>query len=94
MDISGNDVIENEIVSDDVSSNDTVITDVSGNVTFIPNNNVDDDYLGYLRETSAMENTNDYSPSLANIENLCKFQIAVIIGLLLCLCFILGWEHD
>lgn len=93
MDISGNDVIENEIVSDNSSNDDSVITDVSGNVIFIPNNTVDDDYLEYVRETSAMENTSDYSSALADIQNLLRFQVAVIIAFILLVGFIVGWKH-
>ena len=86
MDISGNDFenLETEFVQEQ--------SDVSGN--FIPNITVDDDYLDYVQETFVMENSADYSANFANIENLLKFQIAVVIGFLLLVGFVVGWKHD
>lgn len=86
MDVSGNDILfedDVEVVQEQ--------EDVSGN--FIPNIQSDEDYLDYVQETLAMENSTDYSSSLANIENLLKFQIAVIIGFLLLVGFIVGWKR-
>lgn len=83
MDVSGND---NYIDQEDTTSNDT-----SG---FEPNYQSGEDYLSYVQSEIRADSSVDYSGNFANIETLFKFQIAVIIGMLLCICFIVGWRHD
>ena len=85
MDVSGNDIETN-------NSND-VVQEQEGSGEFIPNYESEEDYLEYVRETLVMENSVDYSSNLANIESLLKFQIAVIIGFLLLVGFIVGWKR-
>lgn len=79
----------------DVSGNEF---DVSGNEqeTAFEANFQDLEGEPYVSEpqTLAYSDSYDYTPSLANIETALKFQSAVIIGLMLCLCFIVGWKRD
>ena len=85
----------------DVSSNENIsvqedFEDVSSN-TETPEHIPDDvhstnDYV-YSTETSDY-NSIDYSAGIADIQNLLKFQIAIIIGFLLVVCFVIGWKND
>lgn len=90
-DVSSNDnfINDDEFIDEelsDVSSND--------NEAFQPNYQGDEDYLAYVQSEIRADSSIDYSSHFENIENLFKFQIAVIIGLVLCICFIVGWKHD
>lgn len=85
-DVSSNENIENQEDYEDVSSNDDIPEHIPDDV-----HSTND----YVYSTSTGDyNSLDYSASFANIENLFKFQIAVIIGFLLCVCFIVGWKND
>lgn len=86
---------------EDVSSNENIedqedIEDVSSNME-IPEHIPDDlhstNAYVYTTETGDY-NSLDYSAAFADIQNLLKFQIAVIIGFLLVVSFIIGWKHD
>lgn len=89
-DVSSNDNIDLEEVIEDVSSNGET-SDQDG---FEPNYQSGEDYIEHIQSEIRSENTGDYSANLANIENLFKFQIAIIIGFLLVVCFVIGWKHD
>ena len=82
MDVSGNE-FENVEIEDDVSGN-------SFDASY------EDQGEPYVTEptTATLESSVDYSAHFENIETLSKFHIAVTIGLVLCLCFIIGWKHD
>lgn len=45
-------------------------------------------------QTLAFTDSYDYTSNFENLEIAVKFQSAVIIGLMLCLCFIVGWKRD
>lgn len=79
----------------DVSGNEF---DISGNEneSVFEANFQDIEEEPYVSEpqTLAYSDSYDYTPTLANIETALKFQSAVIIGLMLCLCFIVGWKRD
>lgn len=85
-DVSSNENIEDQEEFEDLSSN-----------TEIPEH-IPDDLHGhedYIFETQTGDyNSIDYSAAFADISNLFKFQIAIIIGFLLCVCFIVGWKND
>lgn len=89
-DVSSNDNIDLEEVIEDVSSNDET-SDQDG---FEPNYQSGEDYIEHIQSEIRSENPGDYSANFANIENLFKFQIAIIIGFLLVVCFVIGWKHD
>lgn len=89
-DVSSNDNIDLEEVIEDVSSNGET-SDQDG---FEPNYQSGEDYIEHIQSEIRSENLGDYSANFANIENLFKFQIAIIIGFLLVVCFVIGWKHD
>ena len=81
------------------------MSDVSGNEFDISGNDEEISSTAYFEyseeesyagepQTLAYSDSYDYTPTLANIETALKFQSAVIIGLMLCLCFIVGWKRD
>ena len=84
-DVSSNENIEDQEEYEDVSSN-----------TEIPEHIPDDAHsTNYVYSTETGDyNSFDYSASLADIQNLLKFQIAIIIGFLLVVSFIIGWKHE
>lgn len=90
-DVSSNDnIMDPEVVFEDVSSNGET-SDQDG---FEPNYQSGEDYIEHIQSEMRSENLSDYSANFANIENLFKFQIAIIIGFLLVVCFVIGWKHD
>lgn len=90
MDVSGNDFDFENLDNEDVLEDE----DVSGNESFEPNYQSDEDYLEHVQSEIRADSSADYSSHFENIESLFKFQIAVIIGLLLCVCFIVGWKRE
>ena len=85
----------------DVSSNENIIDqedfedheDVSGNETFEPNFEGNEEFVSEP-QTATLDSSFDYTSHFENIENLLKFNIAVVIGFLLLVGFIVGWKHD
>ena len=85
----------------DVSSNENIIDqedledqeDVSGNDSFNPNYEYEGEFVSEP-QTATLDNSFDYSSHFENIESLLKFNIAVVIGFLLLVGFIVGWKHD
>lgn len=84
-----NDLEDSEILADVSSNEDTFDQDLSES-----NSESEVVYFETLQSENIDSGTGDYTASLANIENLFKFQIAIIIGFLLVVCFIIGWKHD
>ena len=79
----------------DVSGNEF---DISGNEseTSFEANFQDLEGESYVSEpqTLAFTDSYDYTANFENLETAIKFQSAVIIGLMLCLCFIVGWKRE
>ena len=85
-DVSSNENFDDQEEFEDVSSNTEI-------PEHIPNDaHSSNDYV-YSTETGDY-NSIDYSSAFADISNLLKFQIAIIIGFLLVVCFIIGWKHE
>lgn len=67
--------------------------DVSGNETFQPDYEGQEEYVSEP-QTATIDSSIDYTSHFENIENLLYFNIAVVIGFLLLVGFIVGWKHD
>lgn len=82
----------------DVSVNENEIDretseDVSGNSNFEPNFEGNEEFVSEP-QTATLDSSIDYTSHFENIENLLYFNIAVVIGFLLLVGFIVGWKHD
>lgn len=91
------DVSANDNITDQEEFDDQEEFEQESSETEIPEHIPDDIHStnDYVYETETGDyNTIDYSAGLADISNLLKFHIAITIGFLLVVCFIIGWKHD